>query len=189
MRLISITKDDIEPIEYVTIVNNDVYKSRNGLVIDTTLCPIINNPINKLFNDFDNFTNNESLINPYDMYTNYEDNISTLLASNNIVDKNNFKYYDADNKYLRRRNDVIKLSNNIGEEYLNKIDAIMYLCKLEDNTINTDIHLSMINTIYLGDDFVLFVTEKNNYLKYILPYDSRALKEVNAIINKIEETA
>ena len=187
-RLISLTKEDNESIDYVTIVNNDIYKSRNGLNIDTTICPIINDPINKIFNDFENFANNDSILNAEDIYTNYEDNISTLLANSDIVDKNNFKFYDAEDKYLRKRNDVIKLSNNIGEEYLNKVDAIMYLCKLEDNTINTDVHLSMINTIYLGDDFVLFVTEKNNYLKFVLPYDSRAIKEVEMIIKKIEET-
>ncbi len=188
MRLISITKDNNEPIEYVTIVNNNIYQSRNGLNVDTTLCPIINNPINKVYIDYDDFASNKNLLNPDDIYTNYEDNISTLLASNDIVDKNNFKYYDADAKYLRKRNTVIKLSNNIGEEYLDKISAIMYLWQLENpDELIEDVSLSVMKTIYLGDDFVLFVTEKNNYIKYILPYDERASKEVNLIINTIEE--
>ncbi len=189
IRLISITKDDTEPIEYVSIVNNNIYRSRNGLNLDTTLCPIINNPINKVYIDYEEFANNKSLLNPEDIYTNYEDNISTLLASNDIVDKNNFKYYDADAKYLRKRNPVIKISNNIGEEYLHKISAIMYLYYLENpNTPQEDISLSMMKTIYLGDDFILFVTEKNNLIKFILPYDERASKEVQLIINTIEET-
>ncbi len=188
IRLISITKDDNEPIEYVTIVNNNIYQSRNGLNVDTTLCPIINNPINKVYLDYEEFGSNKSLLNPEDIYTNYEDNISTLLASNGVVDKNNFKYYDADAKYLRKRNTVIKLSNNIGEEYLDKISAIMYLYHLEyPEEPMEDISLGMMKTIYLGDDFILFITEKNNYIKYVLPYDERASKEVGLIINEIEE--
>lgn len=188
MKLISITKDDMEPIEFVTIVNNDVYKSRNGLNIDSTMCPIINNPINKNYIDFDEFTKNESLLNPYDIYTNYEDNISTLLASSGVVDKNNFKFYDADSKYLRKRNSAIKLSNNIGEDYLNKINAIIYLWQLEnENELKEDIVLSMMKTIYLGDDYVVFVTEKGNCIELVLPYDERAKKEVQLIINEIEK--
>lgn len=186
--LISITRDDREPIEFITIVNNDKYSSRNGLKIDTTMCSSINNPINKVYYDFEEFAEQPNLLNPNNIYTNYEDNISTLLASSNIVDKNNFKYYDADSKYYRRRNNVIKLSNNIGEEYLTKIDTILYLCKKEDDSINIDdITLSSMKTIYLGDDYCLLVTERNNILKFILPYDERAPKEVDLIIETIEK--
>ena len=186
--LIRITKDDIEPILYVTIVNNDVYSSRNGLKIDTTMCPIINNPINKVYYDYEKFTEYKNLLDIDDIYTNYKDNISTLLASDNVVDKNNFKYYDADDKYYRRRNSIVRLSNNIGEEYLNKIDTILYLCKLEDESIDiNNITLSMINTIYLGDDFVLFVTNRDNILKFVLPYDERAAKEVELLLLQIKE--
>ena len=53
------------------------------------------------------YSGNERLINTHEIETNYEDNISTLLASDSIVDKDNFKCYDADAKYYRRRNDVI----------------------------------------------------------------------------------
>lgn len=185
-QLIKITKNDIEPIEFVTIVNNDVYSSRNGLKIDTTICPIINNPINKVYMDFDDFSKNSNLLNVDDIYTNYEDNISTLLASVSIVDKNNFKYYDAEDKYYRRRNSVIKLSNNIGEEYLNRIDTILYLCKFEDDSIKIDdITLSMVDTIYLGDDYVVFITNNDNVIKYVLPYDERANKEIEMLLNSI----
>ncbi len=188
MKLVSITKDDVEPIEFVTIVNNDIYQSRNGLNVDSTICPIINDPINKSYLDYKEFAKNENLLNPYELYTNYEDNISTLLTSSIVVDKNNFKYYDADSKYYRKREDVIKLSNNIGEEYLNRIDAIMYLWQLENQDVmQEDIVLNMMKTIYLGDDFVLFITEKNNYIKFVLPYDERASKEVDLIVKEIEK--
>lgn len=187
-QMISITRDDIEPIEYVTIVNNENYTSKNGLKLDTTICPVINNPINKVYYDFEKFSEYPHLINIDDIYTNYEDNISTLLASNNIVDKNNFKYYDADDKYYRIRNDAIKLSNNISEDYLNRIDTILYLCKLENQEIIIDdITLSTIKTIYLGDDYVIFVKENNKIMKYILPYDERAIKEVELIMETIEK--
>ena len=127
------------------------------------------------------------MLNTDELYTNYEDNISTLLASDNVVDKNNFKYYDADSKYYRKRNDIIKLSNNVGEEYLNKIDTILYLCKLEDDSIDLDnLSLNMMDTIYLGDDYVVFVTNRENVLKFILPYDERAHKEVEMLIKQIE---
>lgn len=186
--LISITRDDREPIEFITIVNNDKYTSRNGLKLDTTICPIIDNPLNKVYYDFEEFAKYPNLLNPNDIYTNYKDNCSTLLASSTIVDKNNFKYYDADAKYYRRRNNVIKLSNNIGEEYLNKINTILYLCKLEDDSINTDdIILNSMKTIYLGDDYCLLVTERNNVLKFVLPYDERAKKEIELIIESLEK--
>ena len=186
-QLIRITKDDVEPINYVTIVNNDIYTSINGFKIDTTICPVISNPINKVYYDYEIFSKNKNLLNTDELYTNYEDNISTLLASDNVVDKNNFKYYDADSKYYRKRNDIIKLSNNVGEEYLNKIDTILYLCKLEDDSIDLDnLSLNMMDTIYLGDDYVVFVTNRENVLKFILPYDERAHKEVEMLIKQIE---
>ncbi len=186
--LIRVTKDDLEPVLYVTIVNNDVYSSRNGLKIDSTVCPIINDPINRVYYDFDEFTKNENLLNVDELYTNYQDSISTLLASNCVVDKNNFKYYDADAKYYRKRNHVTRLSNNISEEYLNRINTIIYLCKLEDKSIDVNnIMLSMIDTIYLGDDYVIFVTNKDKILKFVLPYDDRAIKEMEVLIEKIKK--
>lgn len=186
--LIRITKDDTEPIHFVTIVNNDIFISRNGLKLDTTLCPIISSPISKDYYDYEEFINNGNLLNISDIETNYEDNISTLLASDNIVDKNNFKYYDADAKYYRKRNDVIRLSNNVGEEYLNRIDTILYLCKMEDSSVDiNNITLSMIDTIYLGDDYVLLVTNRDNILKFVLPYDKRANKEIDLLIKQIEK--
>lgn len=186
--LIRITKDDTEPIQFVTIVNNDIFVSRNGLKIDTTICPIISNPINKDYYDYEEFSNYNYLINLKDMDTKYEDSISTLLASDIVVDKNNFKTYDADAKYYRKRNNVIRLSNNVGEEYLNKIDAILYLCKNEDSSIDiNNITLSMIDTIYLGDDYVLFVTNRDNVLKFVLPYDERAHKEIDILLKQIEK--
>lgn len=186
--LISITRDELEPIEFVTIVNNDKYTSRNGLKLDKTICPIINDPINKTYYDYEIFSENKNLLNPDDIYTNYKDNISTLLASSLVVDKNNFKYYDAEDKYYRRRNNAVKLSNNVNEEYLKRIDTILYLCKKEDDSVNIDnISLSNIDTIYLGDDYVILVTEKNNVIKYILPYDERATKEVEMILDTIEK--
>lgn len=186
--LISITRDDIEPIEFVTIVNGNNYKSRNGLYLDKTICPIINDPINKVYFDYEVFSEYNNLLNPEEIYTNYKDNISTLLASSMVVDKNNFKYYDAESKYYRRRNSVIKLSNNVNEDYLRKIDTLLYLCKKEDENINIDnISLTNMDTIYLGDDFVLFVTENNLFIKFVLPYDERANKEIEMLIDTIQK--
>ena len=186
--LISLTKDTSEPIEFVTIVNSDNYCSKNGFRINSTICPIINNPISKKYMDYKKFIEHTGLIDPDNMYTNYEDNVSTLLANSKIIDRYNFKYYDAEDKYLRIRNDVIKLSNNIGEEYIRKIETILYLCKLEDNSINIeDISLSKMENIYLGDDFVVFLTSKGNILKYVLPYDDRAEKEVELTIERIKK--
>ena len=182
--LIDITKDDIEPIEFVTIVNNGLYDNQNGFTVDNTICPIINNPINVMYLDYDLFRENKNLLSD-DMFNNYSDNITTLLANSNVVDKNNFKYYDADDRYLRERNSVIKLSNNIGEDYINKINSVLYLwclCHPEENI--SDINLSSYDTIYVGDDFVLF----NNYneaISFILPFDKRAMDEVKLILESI----
>ena len=88
---------------------------------------------------------------------------------------------------MRKRNNVIKLSNNIGEEYINKIDSILYLCKLINNDNIDDISLSSMNDIYLGDDFVIFISDKNNIFKYVLPYDERANKEIELILDSIKD--
>ena len=186
--LIKVTNEDIEPINFITIVNNENYNSRNGLRIDSTVCPIISDPISKQYSDYKEFCSYDFLLNPHNMYSNYSDNITTLLASNDVVDKNNFLYYDCEAKYLRKRNSIIKLSNNVGEEYIDKIDSILCLCKKLDNDINIDnIRLSNMNTIFLGDDFVLFVSNKNDIFKYVLPYDDRALKEIDLILESIKD--
>ena len=137
-----------------------------------------------MYKDYDDFKEYGNLIDD-DIYTNYNDNITTLLANSNVVDKDNFKYYDADAKYLRNRNSVIKLSNNIGEDYLNKINAIVYLWYIENPGKDiVDINLSNYDTIYLGDDFVLFVNG-DEILEYVLSYDERAINEVNSIKENI----
>lgn len=185
--LIKVTENYVEPIEYVTIVNNELFNSKNGLKLETTICPNISYPISDCYQDYEDFKNFVNLLNPDDiLHTNYADNFTTLLANSNIVDKNNFKYYDPQSIYYRKRNSVLKLSNNIGESYLNKIDTILYLCNEENSEISIDnIVLNDIDTIYLGDDFVLFVTNKNSILKYVLPYDERANDEIKLIIESL----
>ena len=186
--IIKTTKESPEPIEFILIVENDLVTNPNGLVIDRTICPIINYPINTSFKDYEDFKDNINLINEGELYTNYDDNITTLLANSNIIDKNNFKYYDPQSIYYRQRNNVIKLSNNIGEDYLNKINTIIYLYKLNNPDQNIDdISLKIVDSIYLGDDFVLFVTLKGNIVKYILNYDDRVNKEIDLILSSLKE--
>jgi len=188
--LIEVTKNEREPIQFITIANNENYNNTTGCVIDATMCPIINYPLNTTSYDYEEFIKNNNLLKNSDkMYTNYADSINTLLANDMVVDKKNFKIYDADDSYLRKRNYVVKLSNNVNEDNLNKIDTILYLCKLENKEISIDnLNLSNMDTIYLGDDFVLFVTEGNHILEYILPYDKRALKEVDLIKSSLEKS-
>lgn len=183
--LIKLTNHDIEPINFVTLVNN-CFELPHGIKIDSTLCTTINYPINTQFNDYKEFISYKYLLNNDCIYTNYSNYISTLLASNDVVDKNNFLYYDADNKYLRKRNNVIKLSNNIGEEYIGKIDSILYLCNKINNDNISDISLSSMDSIYLGDDFVLFVSNKMDIFKYVLPYDERANEEIKLILDSLK---
>ena len=177
--LLSITKEDEEPLNFVTIVNNNLYKTDNELTIDKTINPIIDNPINKEYTDYYDFQENKNLLNNF--HTNYEDNITTLIASNEVVDKENFLYYDATAKYYRKRQPVKRLSNNITGIYLNKINEIIYLCKkLNKNLPINNITLNNIDTIYLGDDYVLLKTPKK-LLKFVLPYDKRAKKEIELL--------
>ena len=183
-KLIDETKDDVEPIEFITIVNNINYNSDNGYIIDNTICPIINNPINVMYIDYDEFRNNKNLLDD-ELYTNYNDNTTTLLANSNVIDKNNFKYYDADAKYYRNRSNVVKLSNNIGEEYVDRINSIIYLWRLcNPNNEIDEINLSSYNTIYLGDDFVLF---DNGWeiAEFVLPFDERANLEIKLILDSL----
>jgi len=45
----------------------------------------------------------------------------------------------------------------------------------------------MVDTIFLGDDYVLFITEKKNIIKYILDYDDRVTREVQLVLNSLDE--
>lgn len=186
--LIKETQECSEPIEYVTIVNNYIYNSQSGIEIDNTICQFIDNPINTSYGDYETFKEYKYLIdNDDNLYTSYNKNVSTLLASSNIVDINNIKSYDTDAKYMRNRNSVVKLSNNIGEDYLNKINTIISLYKeINPKEKIEDIKLSDIETIYLGDDFVFFIKNNGDIQKYSLLYDSRAIKEINLILESIK---
>lgn len=173
--LIEATKDDNEPINFVTIVNNENYTSYSSLKIDSTICPFINCP----------FTDEIRR----KMYTNYGDAGSTLLASNIVVDKINFKSYDAEGKYLRKRNDVIKLGNNMLDKYINKYMLILNMYKDLNNDVDIkNISLSEVKAIYLGDDFVLLVLNNGNVINYVLPYDKRANKEIDLILEKLKSS-
>lgn len=175
--LINIMKDDSDSIDFITIVNNYYFNDENGLKIDTTLCPIIGYPIR---DDYKVSKNNV-------IFSNYADNVSTLVASNKVVDKNNFKYYDIEAKYLRKRNDIIKLSNNVNDEYLNKISKILYIYRELNNECIIDINYNNIGTIYLGDDFVLFI-QKDGYIeKFVLPFDERANEEIKIILENMKK--
>ena len=187
-KLIEKTKEYSEPIEFITIVNNKLLNSINSLKIDNTICPIVDNPVNTMYIDFEDFKNNPNLntISEEGFYNNFSDNVTVLLASSKIVDKNNFKYYDVDAKYLRKRNNVIKLSNNIEESYIKRIKLLIDLCKEEKSTnFDGDVDLNTVDTIFLGDDFVIFITRNKQIIKYILPYDERAKREVELIIDSL----
>jgi hypothetical protein len=138
--------------------------------------------------DFIEFSKNSNLINCEHLYTNYDDNVTTLLSSDKIIDKNSFKYYIPSDSYKRIRGSITRLSNNIGESYIAKIKTILDLYKLENANADVDsININNMDTIYLGDDFVLFIDDKGNYGEYVLPYDDRAKEEVNIIKEKIEK--
>ncbi len=180
-KIITSTEKRSEPIEFVTIVNNDLYNDAAGCVIDRTVCPIINYPIFTDSPDFKEFINTKYVLRKRDnIYTNFEDNYATLVANSLVVDKNNYKYYDATNCYLRKRNDVIKLSKNLDENYYNKICLIMSL----SNNKNTG--LDKFDTIYLGDDFVIVVYGKSTIV-YNLEYDVRAIQEIDTILDIIKK--
>lgn len=185
--IINLTKDSDEQINFVTIVNNDVYASRNSTIIDSTICSCINYPIDVTTHDYEEFSKNGNLLNYDELYTSFEDSISTLLASNKIIDKESFKYYLPTASYRRIRNKVIKLSNNIGEEFYKRIETILELYRIEFNENMEMPHLSNMDTIYLGDDFVVFVNDKKEITSYVLPYDNRAKEEVDYINNMLKK--
>ena len=188
--LILTTKNTNEPIEFVTILINKLLSRSYGLKIDSTICPIIDNPISKDYNDYFEFKKTKFLNNMSSegFYNNYNEKVSTILASSAVVDKNNFKYYDAEAKYLRNRNNVLKLSNNLDDYYINKINTIITICNEEGTSeFLGDIKLSTIDTMYLGDDFVIFITNNKQIIKYILPYDNRAINEVNLIVDSLKK--
>ena len=120
------------------------------------------------------------------LHTNYNDNISTLLASDKIIDRGSFKYYSPTDCYKRIRGSVTKLSNNIGENYQAQINTILYLFKLEYPEANI-ININSMDIIYLGDDFVLFVDDEKNFYEYVLPYDDRAKEEISSIKESLEK--
>ncbi len=189
-RIIEYTKVSNEPIEFVVIVNNELLNSTNGLRVDNVICPIIDNPINTMYMDYERFKGYAYLYSVSDegFYTNYSDNYKILLASSKVVDKNNFKYYDPESIYLRNRNPVIKLSNNVEEMYIRKIDVIMAICRDHNDALyDGEITLSTIDTIYLADDFVVFLSNNKQILKYELNYDKREDNELDLVLKSIEQ--
>jgi hypothetical protein len=54
-RVINFTKSTNEPIEFVIIVNNDLLDSKNGLRVDNVVFPVIDNPINTMYADYDDY--------------------------------------------------------------------------------------------------------------------------------------
>ena len=189
-RIINYTKGTNEPIEFVIVVNNDLLNSKNGLRIDNVVCPIIDNPINTMYADYDDFKAYKYLYNVSDdgFFTNFSDNFKILVASSKVVDKNNFKYYDPESLYLRNRNPVLKLSNNIEDLYINKLEMIITLCKKYNmSEYDGDITLSTIDSIYLADDFVVFVTSNKQIIKYVLTYDKRVNSELDLVLNSINQ--
>ena len=189
-RVIDYTKVSNEPIEFVVIVNNELLNSTNGLRIDNVICPIIDNPINTMYMDYEEFKSYEYLYNVSDdgFYTNYTENNKILLANSKIVDKNNFKFYDPESIYLRNRNPVIKLSNNLEEYYIQRIEVIVAICKKHNDALyDGEITLSTIDTIYLADDFVVFLSNNKQILKYELNYDKREDNELELVLKSIEQ--
>ena len=184
--IINISQESKEKIDFVTIVNNDNYTSRSGTIIDSTICEAINNPIDFNTVDYLEFSKSNNLMNLNNLHTNYNDNISTLLASDKIIDRGSFKYYSPTDCYKRIRGSVTKLSNNIGENYQAQINTILYLFKLEYPEANI-ININSMDTIYLGDDFVLFVDDEKNFYEYVLPYDDRAKEEISSIKESLEK--
>ena len=86
-----------------------------------------------------------------------------------------------------------KLGDLLGSREFNNVECrlaintIINLCKIENVLeFDGDIKLSTIDTIYLGDDFVIFITYSRQLIKYVLPYDYRAMNEVNLIISSLK---
>ncbi len=185
--VIEATKDSNERIDFVTIVNNDNYSSRTSTIIDTTICPNVNEPIDFNSVDYMEFSKNDGLLNLDEFYDNYKDNITTLLASDTVIDKDSFKYYLPNVYYERKRNEAIKLSNNMGEEYSDRINTIVELVKAEKKIDNFNLDRNKIDTFYLGDDYVLMVTNEGEIIDFVLPYDSRAKDEVKNLYELIKK--
>ena len=96
---------------------------------------------------------------------------------------NNFKFYDASDIYLRKRNPIVKLNKNFEPKYLNKINTIIELSSNNNKCINYKI----LDTLYLGDDFVILVNNDNSIIEYNLEYDERAKKEIDLIIKRVKK--
>ena len=88
---------------------------------------------------------------------------------------------------MRKRNDIIKLSNNVNDEYLNKISKILYIYRELNNKCIIDINYNNIGTIYLGDDFVLFIHKDGYIEKFVLPFDERANEEIKIILENMKK--
>ena len=185
--MIERTKEDVEPIAFLTLVTKENYSNSTGLLIDDTICKEIRHPIPTQYVNYEEFKGVPYLLHPNEeIYTDYASGISILLSSSIPVEKDNFKFYDAEAKYLRPRNPVLKFSKSMDEKEEEALHKILSLWSHIDIHFSLDdIKFDEMETIYLGDDFIVFITDAKEVRSYVLPYDERAKKEAEKIIANI----
>lgn len=161
--LINDTKFTKEPIEIVTIVDKNNHY--NGIEIDSSTYNMAENPIN---------------VNS-DVYANR----NIVIASSVPICKENFNNYYPTYYYRRNRNQPTILHNFINQNHINKIYGILYQFIKENEHEFVDLNINNYKEIIYGDDYVILIAEDNEIINYVLPYDKRALIEVECLLNNL----
>lgn len=178
-QIVNYTKDSIEPIEIVTLTNYPY-----GINVNSSICHYLNEPIDKKRKDYQELKKQGLIISD-----NINDEFSpftTVIKSTIPLSKTSFKDYEAKNIYNRVRNDVIVINAVCSKTILKRINKIVKDACFIKGTVYQEIKLDTIKTIYLGNDFVILIDKDDNIVTHILPYDKRAIEEVNTIINNFQ---
>lgn len=167
-KIIKKTQLENESIDFVIIRTDGKI---NGVSLDSKNCSCYQEIIS-LFNkdDLDN----------YNYY---------ITAAVKEVKAENFINYEVTNKYLRKRNKNVYVSNIAEMKLVDKARSILYKYAEENdkNVSSIDDLLANYKEMYLGDDWVLIIDKNNVVNYYITGIDDRAQEEVNDLLKKIEK--
>ncbi|MGM9834964.1 MAG: hypothetical protein ACI31M_04225 [Bacilli bacterium] len=176
-KLVDYTKTNDEPINNVVISNYDI-----GINIDKSTCSYIERPVRDNDTDYKNLVKRNFIIKG-NINDDFKNSAFTIIYSNLPINRDSFISYSAKDKYPRIRNEVIEINGICNVWQTKKIESIIKEYCLVNGIEMRNTDIENYEKIYLFDDAVILIDKEKNIYSYVLPYDERAIKEVEGIIS------